>query len=290
MSKKKKILDQITSIFFITIGCVIAAFAIGSILIPNKILDGGINGVSIILGLKTFIPTSVYIVLLNIPFLLLGYKTLGKEFVFKALYAMILFAIILYFMEMYNFGIDDMLLATVYGGVILGLGVGLIIRYGGCLDGTEIAAIILSKKTNFSLGQIVLICNVVIFGVAGFVFGIDRALYSLLTYFITSKIIDYISEGLEKGKAAMIITNQSAKVAKDIYEKLGRTVTSFEGKGMINGETMILYCVITRLELNELKKIVSADDVQAFVTIMDVSDIIGTHIKKGPKNVIEEKK
>ena len=163
----------------------IAAFAIGAILIPNKILDGGINGVSIILGLKTFLPTSVYIVLLNIPFLLLGYKTLGKEFVFKALYAMILFAIILYFMEMYNFGIDDMLLATVYGGVILGLGVGLIIRYGGCLDGTEIAAIILSKKTNFSLGQIVLICNVVIFGVAGFVFGIDRALYSLLTYFLS---------------------------------------------------------------------------------------------------------
>ena len=104
-----------------------------------------------------------------------------------------------------------------------------------------------------------------IYGTAGFLFGFDRALYSLLTYFITFKVIDFVSEGLEQGKAALIITNQSAKVAKDIYEKLGRTVTSFEGKGMINGETMILYCVITRLELTELRNIVNADDVQAFL-------------------------
>ena len=114
-------------------------------------------------------------------------------------------------------------------------------------------------------------------------FGFDRALYSLLTYFITFKVIDFVSEGLEQGKAALIITNQSAKVARDIYEKLGRTVTSFEGKGMINGETMILYCVITRLELTELRNIVNADDVQAFVTVIDVSEIIGAHIKKKPE-------
>lgn len=281
--KKKGILKTISSLFFITIGCVIAAFAIGAILVPNQILDGGVNGVSIILGLVTSIPTSVYIVVLNIPFLILGYKTLGKDFVFKAMYAMVVFALMLYYTETLNIGIEDKLLATVYGGVILGFGVGLIIRFGGCLDGTEIAAIILSKKVNLSLGQIVLFCNVVIYGVAGFVFEFDRALYSLLTYFITSKIIDFISEGLEQGKAALIITNQSAKVAQDIYEKLGRTVTSFEGKGMMNGETMILYCVITRLELNELRQIVNADDVQAFVSIIDVSEIIGSHIKKGPK-------
>ena len=167
--------------------------------------------------------------------------------------------------------------------MLLGFGVGLVIRYGGCLDGTEIAAIILSKKSNFSVGQIVLICNVFIYGTSGFLFGFDRALYSLLTYFITFKVIDFVSEGLEQGKAALIITNQSAKVAKDIYEKLGRTVTSFEGKGMINGETMILYCVITRLELTELRNIVNADDVQAFVTVIDVSEIIGSHIKKKPQ-------
>jgi uncharacterized membrane-anchored protein YitT (DUF2179 family) len=281
--KKKGFINNLISLIIIVIGCAIAAFSIGAILIPNLILDGGINGISIMLGQVTAVKTSIYIILLNIPFLILGYKSLGKEFVFKALFAMVVFSGILCYTETLDIGIEDKLLATIYGGLTLGFGVGLVIRYGGCLDGTEIAAIILSKKTNFSVGQIVLICNVFIYGTAGFLFGFDRALYSLLTYFITFKIIDFVSEGLEQGKAALIITNQSAQVAKDIYEKLGRTVTSFEGKGMINGETMILYCVITRLELNELRNIVNSDDIQAFVTITDVSEIIGAHIKKKPQ-------
>lgn len=281
--KKKGLINNFISILLILIGCALAAFSIGAILIPNLILDGGINGISIMLGQVTSIKTSIYIVLLNIPFVILGYKTLGKEFVIKALFAMLIFSGMLYYTETLDIGIHDKLLATIYGGLVLGFGVGLIIRYGGCLDGTEIAAIIASKKTNFSVGQIVLICNVFIYGTAGFIFGFDRALYSLLTYFITFKVIDFVSEGLEQGKAVLIVTNQSAKVAKDIYEKLGRTVTSFEGKGMINGETMILYSVITRLELTELRNIVNADDVQAFVTVIDVSEIIGSHIKKRPQ-------
>lgn len=279
----KSLINNLISMVLIIVGCALAAFSIGAILIPNLILDGGINGISIMLGQVTSIKTSIYIVLLNIPFVILGYKTLGKEFVFKALFAMLVFSGMLCYTETLDIGIHDKLLATIYGGIVLGFGVGLIIRYGGCLDGTEIAAIIASKKTNFSVGQIVLICNVFIYGTAGFVFGFDRALYSLLTYFITFKVIDFVSEGLEQGKAALIVTNQSAKVAKDIYEKLGRTVTSFEGKGMINGETMILYCVITRLELTELRNIVNADDIQAFVTVIDVSEIIGSHIKKKPQ-------
>ena len=279
----KKFLKDLVSYLLIVVGCALAAFSIGAILIPNLILDGGINGISIVLGQVTKIATSVFIILLNIPFLLLGYKTLGKKFVIKSLFAMLVFSGILYFTEPLDLNISDKLLATIYGGLILGCGVGLVIRYGGCLDGTEIAAIIISKMTSFSVGQIVLICNVFIYGTAGFLFGFDRALYSLLTYFITFKVIDYVSEGLEQGKAALIITNQSAKIAQDIYEKLGRTVTSFEGKGMINGETMILYCVITRLELTELRNIVNADDVQAFVTITDVSEILGSHIKKKPE-------
>ena len=280
---KKGIFHTIASYLIIVLGCAIAAFSIGAILIPNLILDGGINGVSIMLGQVTKIRTSIYIVLLNIPFLLLGYKTLGKEFVFKALFAMVTFSGILYFTEGLDIGISDKLLATIYGGMLLGFGVGLVIRYGGCLDGTEIAAIILSKKTSFSVGQVVLICNVFIYTTAGFLFGFDRALYSLLTYFITFKVIDFVSEGLEQGKAVLIVTNQSAQVANHIYERLGRTVTSLEGKGLINGETMILYCVITRLELTELRNIVNSDDIQAFVTVMDVSEIIGSHIKKKPE-------
>lgn len=281
--KKKGIVKEIISYLILIVGCALAAFSIGSILIPNLILDGGVNGVSIMLSQLTGISTSIFIVILNIPFLIIGYKSLGKKFVFKALFAMLVFSAMLYYTETINVGINDKLLATIYGGLILGIGVGLVIRYGGCLDGTEIAAIILSKKSNFSVGQIVLICNVFIYATAGFLFEFDRALYSLLTYFITFKVIDFVSEGLEQGKAALIVTNQSAKVARDIYERLGRTVTSFEGKGMINGETMILYCVITRLELTELRSIVNADDVQAFVTVIDVSEIIGAHIKKKPE-------
>lgn len=284
---KNKIVKNVVSLLLITAGCVAAAFSIGAILIPNLILDGGVNGISMMLSQITPLSTSIYIIILNIPFLILGYKSLGKEFVFKALYAMLVFSGILVFTERIQLGIEDKLLATIYGGLVLGFGVGLVIRYGGCLDGTEIAAIILSKKINLSVGQIVLICNVFIYGTAGFLFGFDRALYSLLTYFITFKVIDFVSVGLEQGKAALIITNQSARVAEDIYERLGRTVTSFEGKGLINGETMILYCVITRLELTELRNIVNADDVQAFVTVTDVSEIIGNHIKKKPE--IEEK-
>ena len=283
MKKKKGILNNIISIILILVGCALAAFSIGSVLIPNLILDGGVNGVSIMLSQVTEISTSIFIVVLNIPFLILGYKTLGKEFVFKALFAMVAFSIMLYFTEMFDVGIHDKLLATIYGGLILGVGVGLVIRYGGCLDGTEIAAIIVSKRSTFSVGQIVLLCNVFIYGTAGFLFGFDRALYSLLTYFITFKVIDFVSEGLEQGKAVIIITNQSARVANDIYQKLGRTVTAFEGKGLINGETMILYCVITRLELTELRNIVNADDIHAFVTVSDVSEIIGAHIKKKPE-------
>ena len=229
------------------------AFAIGAILIPNLILDGGINGVSIMLAQLTKLKPSLFIVLLNIPFILLGLRSLGKEFVLKALFAMLVFSGMLLYTETMEIGIQDKLLATVYGGLVLGIGVGLIIRYGGCLDGTEIAAIILSKKTSFSVGQIVLICNIFIYGTAGFLFGFSRALYSLLTYFITFKVIDFVSEGLEQGKAVLIVTNQSAKVAG---------------------------------EITEIRNIVAAADVQAFVTVTDVSEIIGTHMKKKPE--IEE--
>ena len=149
---KKKVLKQIGSIFLIIIGCALAAFAIGAILIPNLILDGGINGISIMLAQLTKLKPSLFIVLLNLPFILLGLKSLGKEFVLKALFAMLVFSGMLLYTETLSIGIQDKLLATVYGGLVLGIGVGLIIRYGGCLDGTEIAAIILSKKSSFSVG------------------------------------------------------------------------------------------------------------------------------------------
>ena len=192
---------------------------------------------------------------------------------------MILFAISLEFFKDFNSFTEDMLLATVYGGLLLGIGVGLVIRCGGCVDGTESVAIVISKKTNFSVGQIVMCFNLIIYTVAGFIFGFDRALYSLLTYFITFKVIDFVSEGLEQAKAAMIITSQGTHLSDEIYKRLGRTTTTIKGKGLISGDKEVLYCVITRVEIFELKRIVEQMDESAFVTILEVSDIIGNHIK-----------
>lgn len=280
---KENILKTFIDFLIITLGAVIAAFALGEFLIPNMILDGGINGISLMLSKITGISISIFIVVLNVPFMLAGYKSLGKSFLFKALYAMFTFSFLLLVFEKREGFTSDIILATVYGGLMLGIGVGLIIKQGGCLDGTETVAMIISKKTNFSVGQIVLMFNVVIYTTAGFLYGFDRALYSLLTYFITFKIIDIVSEGFEQAKAVFIITNQGKEIADDIYKTLGRTVTSLEGEGLINGKTMVLYSVITRLELSEFKQIVTKDDRRAFVTITDVSEIIGRHMKKRPE-------
>ena len=272
-------LNKIVDYFAITIGVLIASFSLESFLVPNLILDGGITGVSMILSNITKISLGLFIAVLNIPFVYIGYKHLGERFLAKAIYSMLLFAILLSLFHNIPEFTSDKLLATVFGGFFLGLGVGVVIRFGGCLDGTESVAMVLSKKTNLSVGQVVLLFNLLIYMSAGFIFGFDRALYSLLTYFITFKIIDMVAEGFEQAKAAMIITDKSDNLADKIYKKLGRTVTIMDAKGLISGEKMVLYCVITRIEIPELKRIIHDEDNSAFVTITDVSEIIGYHIK-----------
>lgn len=270
----------------LTFGIILAALSLESFLVPNLILDGGVTGVSMILSQLTPLPLSLFILILNIPFVYIGYKNLGKRFLIKAIYSMIMFSIVLSLFHHIPEFTEDILLATVFGGLFLGLGVGLVIRFGGCLDGTESVAMVLSRKTSLSVGQVVLIFNLFIYTLAGFIFGFDRALYSLLTYFITFKVIDMVAEGLEQAKAAMIITDKSAQLAQNIYNKLGRTVTIMDGKGLISGEKLVMYCVITRIEIPELKRIIADEDKSAFVTITDISEIIGSHIKK---NEVQEK-
>ncbi len=273
--KFKVILDYMV----MTIGIIISSLAIESFLVPNLILDGGVTGVSMMLSQITKLPLSIFIVVLNIPFVYIGYKNLGNRFLSKAIYSMVIYSVMLSLFHNIPTFTDDILLATIFGGLFLGLGVGLVIRFGGCLDGTESVAMVLSKKTSLSVGQVVLIFNLFIYTLAGFIFGFDRALYSLLTYFITFKIIDTVSEGLEQAKAAMIITDKHTQVAQTIYNRLGRTVTLLNGKGLISGEKSVMYCVITRIEVPELKRIISEEDHSAFVTITDISEVIGNHIK-----------
>ena len=270
---------RLISFIMLTIGSIIAAYALESFLIPNTILDGGVTGISIIVSKITNLPVSILVLILNIPFVYIGYKNLGRGFLIRAVYSMVLFSVSLSVFRYYEPLTEQMLLATVFGGILLGLGVGLVIHFGGCVDGTESVALVISKKTTLSVGQVVLVFNLVIYSVAGMIFGLDRAMYSLLTYFITFKVIDFVSEGFEQAKAALIITEKGTDMAKEIYKRLGRTVTTIRGKGLISGDKEVMYCVLTRMEIYELRHIAEEMDESAFITILEVSDIIGQHIK-----------
>ena len=279
MKEKDKKLKMIFNFLGMTLGALVSAFALEEFLIPNSILDGGVAGISIIIHKLSKINLGFLVFLINIPFIYIGYKNLGKQFLVKALYSIALFSLLLEMFATSPALTGDPLLGMVYGGALLGIGVGLVLRSGGCIDGTESVAIVISKNTSFSVGQIVLIMNMLIFGTAGFIFGIDRALYSLLTYVITFKVIDFVSEGLTQAKEVMIITDYSDKISKLIYNRLGRTCTIMKGTGLISGKKDIIYVALTRLELPELRRIINDEDNSAFVTVSDISEIIGNHIK-----------
>lgn len=276
----QKVIKLLCEYLMLALGAAIAAFAIEEFLVPCTILDGGVVGISIMVNNLTGIRLSLLTVLLNIPFLIVGYRVLGKQILIKAGFSMIVFSSFLeVFAPMENMT-EEYLLAVCFGGIILGIGVGIVIHFGGCLDGTETVAILLNRKFNFPVGRTVLIFNIVIYGIAGWLFGFDRAMYSLLTYYITSKVLDLVENGMNQAKAAMIITNEGNEIADMIYKEMGRTVTILEGEGLISGKKVVLYCVLNRLEVYELKKLINQADASAFITINDVSEIIGNHIKK----------
>ena len=277
MSKKR---ETFSAFLFVAVGAVIAAFAIEEFLAPNNIMDGGVVGISMVADVFLPMPLSVITILFNLPFLYVGFRQMGAQFVVKTMLGMAFFSGALQIFSMWRMATSEPLLATVFGGVVLGIGVGLVIRYGGCLDGTETMAILISKKTSFSVGQIILVFNILIYLVVGILFGADRAMYSLLTYFITSKVIDLVEVGLDEAKAVMIITNEGKQIADAIYERLGRTVTLIEGEGLISGKKVVLYCVVTRMEIPVVKKILQEDDASGFMTVSDVSEIVGNHMKK----------
>ncbi len=270
----------IIDFFGIVLGAIIAAFAIEEFLVPCTILDGGVVGISIMINNLMNVPLSILTVIFNIPFLIIGSRKMGKMFVIKSAFGMIVFSAFLQFFAPLKNATNDYILAVCFGGVLLGAGVGLVIRFGGCLDGTETVAILLNKKFMFPVGKVVLVFNIFIFIVAGVLFGFDRAMYSLLTYFITSKVLYIVENGMEQAKAAMIITNDAKEISNQIFSELGRTVTIMEGEGLVSGKKVVLYCVLTRFEIHELKEIIKSIDSSAFIAVSDVSEIIGTHMKK----------
>ncbi len=278
---KQKNKEMIVSMVELTLGAIIAAFAIEEFLVPNKLFDGGVTGISMIIAHFLPVPLGILIFLINIPFVIVAYRKLGMSYVTRIIYAIALFSIFTGVFEHMENATYEILLAVTYGGVLLGIGVGLVLRGGGCLDGTEVIAVLLNRNMSISTGQVILIFNVFIFAVAGLVFNMDRGMYSLLMYFISSKVIDVVEIGFESTKSVMIITDEGRELAKKINRELGRTVTFMRGEGLIsNNEKDILYVVVTRAEIHELKTLLKDFHGSTFTTISEVSEIVGSHIKR----------
>ncbi|MBM7599975.1 uncharacterized membrane-anchored protein YitT (DUF2179 family) [Virgibacillus halotolerans] len=262
------------------IGATLAAVAIEFFLVQNSIIDGGIIGISLLLNQITGINFGILVFIINLPFLYFGYKHIGKNFFISSLFSIILLAIIEPNLQPFSPVTSEPLLATVFGGILLGAGVGIVIRSGGALDGTEILSILLSKKVPFSVGETVMFFNFFIFGWAGFVLGWEQAMYSILTYYIASKTIDAVTQGLNDTKAAIIVSDEYEEMAEAINNRLGRTVTKLYGKGgYLNNDKEVIYVVIIRLEISKLKEIVHEIDPGAFTTIMDAQEAQGGKFK-----------
>lgn len=279
--KKKAVLLNIKKYSLIFIGSILAAVGLEIFLVPNNIIDGGIVGISILLSHVTGISLSLFIVILNLPFLYLGYQQIGKSFCISTVFAVLSLAYWVYFFHPIPELTNDLFLVAVFGGVMVGMGVGMIIRYGGSLDGTEIVAIILDRRTGFSVGEIVMFLNLFILGSAGLVFSWDKAMYSLVAYFIAFKVIDITIEGLDESKGVVIVSDNAEEIAETLLARLGRGVTILHGQGGFSQEPKkVLYSVVTRLEISKLKTIIKEKDPNAFFTVQDVHDVIGGQVKK----------
>ncbi|CUI16959.1 conserved putative membrane protein [Candidatus Protochlamydia naegleriophila] len=275
---KRSVISQILVYFWIAFGAFLAAFALEVFFIPNNLIDGGIVGVAMILGNvfgQSLIP--YLLIILNLPFLVLAYRSIGKVFVAHMLMATFLFAASMIFINnmMHIQFKGDSLEVVVIGGAILGIGLGLIIREGGCLDGTEILGIIINRKTGFTVGQVVLVCNIFVFGVAGFVFkDWHPPLMSLITYIVVIKIMDSVIVGLDETKSVLIISSKSKAIADAIVHELGLGLTIMYGRGGFSGdEREILYVIAERLQLAELKDLILREDSNAFIAIENLHEV-----------------
>jgi uncharacterized membrane-anchored protein YitT (DUF2179 family) len=278
---KKIIFKIVKRGFFLTIGSLLAATGLEFFLIPNNVIDGGIIGISILTSYLTNLPIGLFIIGLNLPFLLLAYNYIGLTFVISTVYSVSTLALFTTLFHPLPGVTGDLLLASVFGGIILGVGVGIVLRFGGSMDGTEILALIYGPKLGFTVGEVVMFFNIFIMSSAGLVFGWDRAMYSILTYFVAYKTIDIVVEGLKESKSAMIISDSATEISLSIMNRLGRPVTHFYGKGGYSqDEKEILYCVVNRLEVAKLKNIVNEIDPAAFLAIEEVNDVMGGRFSK----------
>ena len=276
--KKDIIIRIIYKMLAITIGAAFASVGLEIFLIPNNIIDGGIVGISIMASYLSGVPLAVFLILLNLPFLYWGYRQIGKTFALSTLYGVSCLSFGVSILHPVPGVTDDYILAALFGGVILGVGVGLIIRSGGSLDGTEIIAIIFDRRTSFTVGEIVMFFNLFILSSAGVIFGWDNAMYSLLAYFVAYKTIDVTIDGLNETKGVMILSEYYEEISEAIRDRLGRECTIFQNK-CDSDQTCTIFAVVTRLEVAKLKLIVIGFDRNALITITSV-EIEGKRFRK----------
>jgi uncharacterized membrane-anchored protein YitT (DUF2179 family) len=272
------------SIILIMIGIISASFGLKGFLLPNNFIDGGITGLSLLLTETTQMPLSILIIIVNIPFIILGYITLGKQFAIKTSFAIIGLGLCIAFINFPNIT-NDKLLVAVFGGIFLGAGIGFSIRGGAVIDGTEVLAIYLSKKWGVTIGDFIIIINIFIFGTAAIVLSIEAALYSMITYFSATKTLDFIVDGFDEYIGVTIVSSHCKEIKEMIVQTMGRGVTVYNGTKGIGkrGERSdidIIYTVITRLELNKLNIEIEKITPTAFVVMNTVKDTKGGMIKK----------
>jgi uncharacterized membrane-anchored protein YitT (DUF2179 family) len=245
-------------------------------------IDGGAMGISLTIAELTEIPLSILVVAVNIPFIIMGFSTINRLFALKSIIAIILLAITVHFLP-FPIVTEDKLLIAVFGGFFLGLGIGLAIRGGSVIDGTEVLAVYISRKTTLTIGDVIMLFNVLIFGVAAYVFTIEISLYAMLTYLAASKTVDFIVSGIEEYVGVTIISDYSEEIRLAIIEKLGRGCTIYSGKrGQTLEETEIVYTLVTRLELVKLHTEIEKVDKDAFIVMHSIKDAKGGMIKKRP--------
>jgi uncharacterized membrane-anchored protein YitT (DUF2179 family) len=294
ISKARRIIEAriqvrklIINSFLILLGILSAGLGLKGFLLPNNFLDGGATGITLLINRLTGFQFSLLLILVNAPFILLGYSLISKQFAIKTSFAIIGLALAVAFFP-YPHITSDKLLIAVFGGFFLGAGIGLAVRGGAVIDGTEVLAIAISKRSGLTIGDVILIVNVLIFSTAAWLISIETAMYAMLTYLSASKIVDFIIEGIEEYTGVTIISVKHEKIHKMVISKMGRGLTVYKGErghgksGSKDYDMKIIYTIVTRLEISKLMLEIEKIDPNAFVVTNSVKDMKGGMIKKRP--------
>lgn len=271
-----RFVDSAKRITLVLIGSVLTASGLQFFLIPNHLLDGGVTGLSIMSSHLTGLPLALFLILLNVPFVYLGYKRLGKRYAIYSSYGITSLAMVTLFVHPERGFTEEPILAAVFGGIMVGIGVGLAIRYGGTLDGGDTVAILADRVTSFSVGEVIMFINGIVLAAAGFVFGWDNAMYSIIAYFVAHKAIDVTVEGLNESRSVWIVSKHYRVIGKAIEQQVGRKVTYFKDNNPERGHSRgIILSVITRFEEQRIKRTIHRVDPKAFVVISHTHEIFG---------------